>query len=114
MTSILPDDAGGYSSALQETLGGPVACFTLYAGIQLWCNRDGLVAGLMLIRHVLDPPSIEPERFEARNQSEGWKWTTKGDFLLARSGERGEPADLTESDIEHCMFWLGLDYILPR
>ena len=110
VTSMSPDAAGSYSTALQETLGGPVACVTLYDSIRLWCSRDGLVAGLMLTRHVLEMAPDEHGRFEAQIQVEARNaWTTKGDFLLARSGESGEPADLTESDIEHCLFWLSLD-----
>lgn len=107
---LSPDEAGGYLTVLQATVDGPVACFTLYDGIHLWCNRNGLFAGLMLARHILEVSLAEPERFAIMLQVEGLnEWMTKGDFLLARSGESGELTDLTESDIEHCMFWLGLD-----
>ena len=80
VTSMSPDAAGSYSTALQETLGGPVACVTLYDGIQLWCSRDGLLAGLMLTRHVLEMAPDEHGRFEAQIQVESrTAWTTRGD-----------------------------------
>jgi hypothetical protein len=37
-----------------------------------------------------------------------------GVFVLARSDAAGRLADLTEADIEHWMFWLGLNYLSSR
>ena len=36
--------------ALQGALGVPVACLALYGGVELRCNRDGLLFGLTLRR----------------------------------------------------------------
>ena len=120
-TSILPDDAGDYSTALQETLGGPVACLALDDGIQLCCNRNGLVFGLALTRRILAMALTEPGQFkitlEAEDSASGLGvegWPANGDFLVARIAVDGGLADLTESDIKRWMFWLGLDYILKR
>ena len=110
VTRLALDEAGSCRTALQEILDGPVACFTLYGSIQLWCNRAGLVAGLMLTHHILEMFPAEPGLHAITILVEDLhRWMTKGDFLLARSDENGELADLTESDIEHCMFWLDLD-----
>ncbi len=114
-------DDGNHLVALQQTLGGPVACVPLHDGIQLYCNRGGLLFGLALARRALALSLAEPSRFEVRLRFENSEldlgpkeWPANGDFLLARIGPGGELVDLTEDDIRLWMFWLGLDYILHR
>lgn len=118
---ISPSAAGGYSTATEELLGGPVSCVPLHDGIQLCCNRGGLVFGLALARRALAMSLAEPSRFEVRLRFENSEldlgpkeWPASGDFLLARTAVGGELVDLTEDDIRLWMFWLGLDYILNR
>ena len=117
--SVSPDGDGNHLTALQQTLGGPVACVPLHDGIQLCCNRGGLLFGLALARRALALSLAEPSRFEVRLRFENSEldlgpkeWPANGDFLLARVGAGGELVDLTEDDIRLWMFWLGLDYIL--
>jgi hypothetical protein len=119
--SVSPDADGSHLTALQQTLGGPVACVPLHDGIQLYCNRGGLLFGLALARRALALSLSEPSRFEVRLRFENSEldlgpkeWPANGDFLLARVGAGGELVDLTENDIRLWMFWLGLDYILHR
>jgi hypothetical protein len=102
-----------HASALEE-LGGPVACVQLHDGIQLCCNRGGLVFGLALARRALALSLAEPSRFEVRLRFENSElalgpkeWPANGDFVLARVGVGGELVDLTEDDIRLWMFWLG-------
>jgi hypothetical protein len=90
-------------------------------GIQLCCNRNGLVFGFALARRVLAMALTEPGQFEITLEGEGSAsglgvegWPANGDFLVARTAVDGGLADLTESDIKRWMFWLGLDYILKR
>jgi hypothetical protein len=118
---VSPGDDGNHLAALQQTLGGPVACVPLHDGIQLCCNRGGLLFGLALARRALALSLAEPSRFEVRLRFENSEldlgpkeWPANGDFLLARVGASGELVDLTEDDIRLWMFWLGLDYILHR
>jgi hypothetical protein len=103
--------------ALLGVVGGPVVCLALYGGVELWCNRDGLLFGLTLTRRVV-----------AISRTADWRvgalwlhvagltvdvgeevWRANGDFVLARSGSDGKLADLTEPDITHWMFWLSHD-----
>jgi hypothetical protein len=119
--SVSPGADGGLPTALQQILGGPVACVPWHDGIQLYCNRGGLLFGLTLARWALALSLAEPSRFEIKlhfHNSErdlGPKeWPANGDFLLARVGAGGELVDLTEDDIRLWMFWLGLDYIMKR
>jgi hypothetical protein len=119
--SVSPDTAGGYSTSMEELLGGPVACVPLHDGIQLCCNRGGLLFGLALARRALALSLAEPSGFEVRLRFENSEldlgpkeWPANGDFLLARVGAGDELVDLTEDDIRLWMFWLGLDYILHR
>ena len=58
--SVSPNAAGGYSTAIEELLGGPVACVPLHDGIQLCCNRGGLLFGLPLTRRALALSLAEP------------------------------------------------------
>jgi len=115
----LADDDGGLSTALQGTLGGPVACVPLHDGVQLCCSRGGLVFGLALARRALAMSLAEPSRFEVKLRFENSEldlgpkeWPANGDFLLARAAADGAFEDLTEADVRLWMFWLGLDYIL--
>jgi len=119
--SVSPGDDGNHLAALQQTLGGPVACVPLHDGIQLCCNRGGLLFGLALARRALALSLSEPSRFEVKLRFENSEldlgpkeWPANGDFLLARVGASGELVDLTDDDIRVWMFWLGLDYILHR
>ena len=118
---VSPGDDGSHLVALQQTLGGPVACVPLHDGIQLCCNRGGLLFGLALARRSLALSLAEPSRFEVRLHFENSErdlgpkeWPANGDFLLARVDAGGELVDLTEDDIRLWMFWLTLDYILNR
>ena len=59
----------------------------------------------------------EPSRFEIKLHFQNSErdlgpkeWPANGDFLLARVDAGGELVDLTEDDIRHWMFWLGLHY----
>ena len=119
--SVSPDAAGGYPTAMEELLGGPLACVPLHDGIQLYCNRGGLLFGLALARRALAMSLAEPSGFEVRLRFENSEldlgpreWPANGDFLLARVAAGGELVDLTEDDIRLWMFWLGLDHILNR
>ena len=38
-----PDPGGGHAAAMEGLLGGPVARVPLHDGIQLCCNRGGLL-----------------------------------------------------------------------
>jgi hypothetical protein len=112
---------GGHAAALEGLLGGPIACVLLHDGIQLYCNRGGLVFGLALARRALALSLDEPWRCEVTLRFENSEldlgpkeWPANGDFVLARVGAGGELVDLTEDDIRLWMFWLGLDYILNR
>ena len=119
--SVSPNAAAGYSTAMEELLGGPAACVPLHDGIQLCCNRGGVLFGLALARRALAMSLAEPSQFEVRLRFENSEldlgpkeWPANGDFLLARVAASSELVDLTEDDIRLWMFWLGLDYILNR
>jgi hypothetical protein len=121
VTWLSPDDAGGHSTALHRTLAGPVACLPLHDGVQLCCNRGGLVFGLALARRALALSLAKPSRFEVTLRFENSEldlgpreWPASDDFVLARTATGGELVDLTEDDVRLWMFWLGLDYILNR
>jgi hypothetical protein len=117
--SVSPDADGRHLTALQQTLGGPVACIPLHDGIQFYCNRGGLLFGLALARRALALSLAEPSRFEIKLHFQNSErdlgpkeWPGNGDFLLARVDAGGELVDLTEDDIKLWMFWLGLHYIM--
>lgn len=118
--AVSPDVDGSRLTALEKLLVGPIACVPLHDGIQLYCNRGGMLFGLALARRALALSLAEPSRFEVRLHFENTEldlgpkeWPASGDFLLARAAG-GELVDLTEEDIRLWMFWLGLDYILHR
>jgi hypothetical protein len=84
---------GGYSTAMEALLGGPAACVPLYDGIQLCCNRGGLLFSLALARRALALSIAEPSRFEVRLRFENSEldlgpreWPANGDFLLPGLG----------------------------
>ena len=117
--SVSPDADGRHLTALQQTLGGPVACIPWHDGTQLYCNRGGLLFGLALARRALALSLAEPARFEIKLHFQNSEldlgpkeWPANGDFLLARVDAGGELVDLTEDDIKLWMFWLGLHYIM--
>ncbi len=64
--SVSPDADGSHLTALQQTLGGRVACVPLRDGIQLYCNRGGLLFGLPLARRALAMSLPVPSRFEVK------------------------------------------------
>jgi hypothetical protein len=117
--SVSPDADGRHLTALQQLLGGPVACIPWHDSIQLYCNRGGLLFGLALARRALVLSLAQPSLFEIKLHFQNSErdlgpkeWPANGDFLLARVDASGELVDLTEDDIRLWMFWLGLHYIL--
>jgi hypothetical protein len=94
-------------------------CIPLHDGIQLCCNRGGLLFGLALARRVLALSLAQPSRFQVTLHFENSEldlgpreWPANGDFLLARTADGGELADLTEDDVRFWMGWLWFDYVL--
>jgi hypothetical protein len=78
--SVSPDAAGGNAMAMKELLGGPVACVPLHDGIQLYCNRGGLLFGLALARRAL---ALSPSRRALRSSSAS---RTRSSTSARRSG----------------------------
>jgi hypothetical protein len=108
---------------------GPVARLPLLNGIELRCDRNGLLLGLGLARRAmaaglraLSYPRREPPPSETRpRDGHDWdldvdlgNWVASGDFLLVRVGARGELVDLTNADLGLWEILLGLDYLLHR
>lgn len=117
----LAADPDSYMRALEELLGTPIACLGLQDGIQLCCDRDALIFGLALARRALEMSLTEPAQREIRLRFDGSasdlapdQWPVCADFLLIRVGDYGEPVDMTEADLKHWVFWLGLDYVMNR
>ena len=113
--------AGDYSTALEELLGIPVACAPLPGGIELWCDRDGLLSGLLLVRRAVAMSLAKLGQskitlvFDRSDPGLGLdEWPVSGDFLLARATDDGRLVDLTESDVTLFMSWLKLVYIQRR
>lgn len=118
---IAPGPGGGYTAALGRLLGVPVARLPLHDGVELCCDRDGLLFGLALARRALAMSPAAPGPFEVAISSDSRNlgldlgdWPVSADFLLARTAADGGLTDLTEADIRFWMFWLGLDYVLHR
>ncbi len=123
VTRLDADPSGDDAAALDRLLGDglPVACVVLEDGIGLCCDRDVLLFGLALARRALAtsfsaPPWPAPMlRFDRSAPVLGSDESpVSADFLLARVADDGELVDLTDSDIKHWMFWLGLDDFLNR
>ena len=119
VTEIAADPGGGHAVALEKLLGIPAVRLPLRDGIELCCDRDGLVFGLALARRALAASIAEPLRYEVALQFDSAEsaltpseWPVSADFALARVAADGELVDLTESDVRHWMFWLGLDYVM--
>jgi hypothetical protein len=120
----LDADPGGDDTAAVERLLGvglPVACVMLDDGIGLCCDRDVLHFGLALARRALATSPSAPRwpapmlRFDDSAPALGSDESpVSADFLLARVDADGELVDLTDSDIEHWMVWLGLDDFLNK
>ena len=115
------DPGGGHAAGLGRLLGVPVARLPLFDGVELCCDRDGLLLGLALVRRTPTTFSAAPRRPAVARSVDAWslglklgEWPVSGDFLLARVAAGGEVVDLTESDVRFWMFWLGLDYVLHR
>ncbi len=121
MTWLDADPDGGHAAALGMLLGVPVARLPLLDGVELCCDRDGLLLGIALARRALAMFTVAPQRAEVTRSPDGRnpglnldEWPVSGDFLLTRVAASGELVDLTESDVMFWMFWLGLDYVLHR
>ena len=119
VTSLDADPGGGHAAALGKLLGVPVARLPLLDGVELCCDRDGLLLGLALARRTLAMPTIAPQRAAVAHFLDGRnpgltldEWPISADYLLARIAADGELMDLTESDVRFWMFWLGFDYVL--
>jgi hypothetical protein len=119
VTWLDADLGGGHAAALGRLLGVPVARLPLLDGVELCCDRDGLLLGLALVRRAPTMFPAAPRRPAVAPSVDGWslglslgEWPVSGDFLLARVAAGGELVDLTESDVRFWMFWLGLDYLL--
>ncbi|HEX7840227.1 MAG TPA: hypothetical protein VF469_22270 [Kofleriaceae bacterium] len=126
---IYLDDVGdGYAAAVERLLRlrGPVARLPLLDGLELCCDRNGLLLGLGLARRAL-AASLHARIFPRRDRagaapsSDGWDldldlgdWPVSGDFLLVRIAAGGELVDLTDTDVRFWEVLLGLDYILHR
>lgn len=117
------DPGGDDVAALDRLLGVslPAACVMLDDDIGLCCDRDVLLFGLTLARRTLaTSPSVPPWpapmlRFDRLASVLGSDESpVSADFLLARVDADGDVVDLTDSDIKHWMFWLGLDDFLSH
>lgn len=110
---------GGHATALGRLLGVSVVRIPLHDGVQLYCDRDGLLLGLSLARRAVASFPAAPRRSETALRFDrsgpvpgSDEWPVSADFLLARANDGGGLVDLTDSDIEHWMFWLELDRFL--
>ena len=106
---------------------GPVARLPLFDGLELRCDRNGLLLGLGLARRAmaaglraLTSPRVEPPRQTLPGSGHDWdldkdlgNWSASGDFLLVRVAD-GELVDLTSADLSLWEILLGLDYLLHR
>jgi len=56
VTWLDPNPDGGHATVLGRLLGVPVARVPLHDGVELCCDRDGLLLGLVLARRALAAP----------------------------------------------------------
>jgi hypothetical protein len=121
VTWLDADPGGGHAVAMERLLGVPVARIPLHDGVELSCDRDGLLFGLALVRRALEmspttwwPPAVVPSPDGRSLSLDTGEWPVSGDFLLVRADAGGDLVDLTEADVRFWMFWLGLEYVLRR
>lgn len=121
VTWLDADPGGGHAAGLGRLLGVPVARLPLLDGVELCCDRDGLLFGLALVRSALATspttswrPKVAPSPDGRSLSLDTGEWPVSGDFLLARVAADGGLTDLTMDDVRFWMFWLGLDYVLHR
>jgi len=102
---------------------------SLLNGIEIRCDRNGLLLGLGLVRQsmaaglcALTSPRREPPPSATRpRDGHDWdldvdlgNWVASGDFLLVRVDARGELVELANADLGLWKILLGLDYLLHR
>ncbi len=103
---------------------GRVARLPLTDGIELWCDRNGLLLGLGFARRAIvagiraltfprpePPPSEDHDRKLDVDLSD---WPASADFALVRVGAGGELVDLTSAKLGLWQILLGFDYLLYR
>jgi hypothetical protein len=107
---------------------GPVVRLPLLDGIELRCDRNGLLLGLGLARRAmaaglraLTYPRREPPNDAPPPDDRDWNldvdlgdWPASGNFLLVRVAAGGGLVDLTSADLGFWKILLGLDYLLHR
>jgi hypothetical protein len=128
--TYLDNPSDGYAAAVARLLRsrGPVARLPLVDGIELCCDRNGLLLGLGLARRAMaaalrartyprrDRPGNAPSP-DGRDRDldvDLGDWSASGDFLLVRVAAGGGLVDLTSPDIWLWEILLGLDYIVHR
>src|SRR5262249_14850356 len=101
VTWLDADPDGGHAAALGRLLGVSVARVPLHDGIQLYCDRDGLLLGLSLVHRVLSTSPAAPRRSEPTLRFDrpepvlaSDEWPVSADFLLARVNDGGGLVDL--------------------
>jgi hypothetical protein len=103
---------------------GRVARLPLTNGIELWCDRNGLLLGLGFARRAIvagiralsslrdkTPPS-EPHDWDLDVALSNWP--ASADFALVRVGASGELMDMSMADLGLWEILLGFDYIQYR
>jgi hypothetical protein len=128
--TYLDNPSDGYAAAVEKLLRtrGPVARVPLLDGLELCCDRNGLLLGLGLARRAMaaglrartypqrDRPTDTPSP-NGRDRDldvDLGDWCASGDFLLVRVAADGELVDLTNADVGFWEILLGLDYLLHR
>jgi hypothetical protein len=128
--TYLDNPGDGYAAAVETTLRsrGPVARVPLLDGLELCCDRNGLLLGLGLARRAM-AAGLRAKTYPRRDRSgaapspdgRDWDldvdlgdWAASGDFLLVRVAAGGGLVDLTNADLGLWELLLGLDYLLHR
>lgn len=102
---------------------GPVARIPMFNGIELCCDRNGLLLGLGFARRAMAAGlrALTYPRREPPPSGHDWdldvdlgNWVASGDFMLVRVGAGGELVELTNADLGLWEILLGLDYLLYR